>query len=123
MAIQQSSLNDVFRFMKVRVPNIESEIVKLLNTQFASIIQDARSTDARRVIADEILANNRREIARSVDDLTFGQAVNTAMQNSLEIEDATLQNIFDFLDDANSMIRAKNSAEVLISFGRKAQNR
>ncbi len=43
MPIQQSSLNDVFRFIKIRKPDSQRRTIKLLDTQFATLLKNAPS--------------------------------------------------------------------------------
>lgn len=93
MPAQQSSMNDVFRFIKIRPITADSGSIKLLDTQYSQSLANATNPEQKRRIANHALVHDRAGLVRMVTDLHFGQQIKEAKISAVTIDGATLRNV------------------------------
>jgi hypothetical protein len=91
----QSSMNDVFRFIKIRHDRSGSHTVRLLKSQWTTALAHAKSASERRAIAEEALRADRPRVIESVDSLRHGRALEEAVRAALESPAPTLRHVVD----------------------------
>lgn len=92
MSAQQSSMNDMFRFVKIRQKNLEGGTVIFLDSQYAKTLAHAKKPEDRRRIASHALQSDRRMV-ESPASLHHGVEIDAAVNRVLEIAGALLQHL------------------------------
>ena len=110
-ARQQSSMNDVFRFIKIRQIKGEGGPVPLLKSQLSTALANAKTPEQRRAIANHALRSERARLIASVDSLHHGREIDAAVRTALDLSNATLRHVLAALATSDDVATRPTFAE------------
>jgi hypothetical protein len=103
MSAQQSSMNDVFRFVKVRPIKIDVTPVRLLDSHYSVTLANTSNVEKRRLIANHALLSDPNRVVASPGSLYHGNQIDNALRSALDIPHATLQHVLEALEDSDDI--------------------
>lgn len=111
MSAQQSSMNDIFRFIKIRTKIPEGGPVCLLDSQWSTALANAKTPERRRDIANDALGTHRPDLILSVDSLHHGREIDDALRAARDLPRATLRHVLAALASCGDIAARPTFAE------------